>query len=309
MEFLLGIFAGLSLPIQTSFNTELRRHLGSPYLALLVASVIAWVFLAALFAFGDNTLFLSDILKNEPWWIFSGGLFGAIFLVGNIFLFLKLGGTMAVILPILGQIFMGFAIDTFGLFHCAQIPVTANRALGILAVIVGTFFAVIDFGKVPASGSAEKNILWKIFGILAGMSSAIQTAINGRLGVLLHHPIEAALISFSVGILLLSLVCLVLFFRNLSTTSSSKISPKNFRGPWWMFAGGILGALFVLTNIFLVKRIGASLSIVSTISGMILGGLAIDALGLFHAPVKRINRTRIIGIAILVIGILGIKLG
>lgn len=254
MEFLLGIFAGLSLPIQTSFNTELRRHLGSPYLALLVASVIAWVFLAALFAFGDNALFLSDILKNEPWWIFSGGLFGAIFLVG-------------------------------------------------------TFFAVIDFGKVPASGSAEKNILWKIFGILVGMSSAIQTAINGRLGVLLHHPIEAALISFSVGILLLTLVCLVIFFRNLSTTSSSKISPENFRGPWWMFAGGILCALFVLTNIFLVKRIGASLSIVSTISGMILGGLAIDALGLFHAPVKRINRTRILGIAILVIGILGIKLG
>ena len=76
-----------------------------------------------------------------------------------------------------------------------------------------------------------------------------------------------------------------------------------------MFAGGILGAIFVLTNIFLVKRIGAGLSIVSTITGMILGGLAIDALGLFHAPVKRIHKTRILGIAILIIGVLEIKLG
>lgn len=57
MEFLLGIFAGLSLPIQTSFNTELRRHIGSPYLALLVSSIIAWVFLVVLFAFGDSAFF------------------------------------------------------------------------------------------------------------------------------------------------------------------------------------------------------------------------------------------------------------
>lgn len=309
MEFLLGIFAGLSLPIQTSFNTELRRHIGSPYLALLVSSIIAWVFLVVLFAFGDSAFFSSGILDNEPWWIFSGGLFGAVFLVGNIFLFSRLGGTLAVILPILGQIIMGFGIDTFGLFHCAQIPITASRALGILAVIVGTFFTIIDFGKVPASSAAEKNVLWKIFGILAGMSSAVQTAVNGRLGVLLHYPLEAALISFSVGTLLLALVSLVFIFRNISSPSSDRISPKSFRGPWWMFAGGILGAIFVLTNIFLVKRIGAGLSIVSTITGMILGGLAIDALGLFHAPVKRIHKTRILGIAILIIGVLEIKLG
>ncbi len=309
MEFLLGIFAGLSLPIQTSLNAELRRHIGSPYLAILVSFIVAWVFLAALFAFGKSGLSSPGILGCAPWWIFSGGAFGVVFLVGNILLFLRLGGTLAVILPILGQILAGFCIDSFGLFQCAQIPVTANRALGILAVTVGASFAVIDLEKSPVSSAAERNVSWKLFGVLVGMSSAMQTAINGRLGVLLHSPLEASLVSFSVGIFLLTLVCLVLFFTNKSSSSPSRISPKNFRGPWWMLAGGILGALFILANIFLVKRIGAGLSIASTTTGMILGGLAIDSLGLFHAPVKRIRGTRILGIAILAAGILGIKFG
>ncbi len=309
MEFLLGIFAGLSLPFQTSVNTELRRHIGSPYFAILVSFIVAWIFLAALFIFGQNDFPSPNILGNEPWWVFTGGFFGVAFLVGNIFLFLKLGGALAVILPILGQILAGFGIDTFGLFHCTQIPVTANRALGILAVIIGTFFTVIDFGKTPASNATERNLFWKFLGVLVGVSSAIQTAVNGKLGAELNSPLQASLVSFSVGIFFLSLVCLVLFFRNFSSHSPNNFSLEKFRGPWWMFTGGILGALFILVNIFLVKRIGTGLSIISTITGMILGGVAIDSLGLFHAPVKKIKPMKVLGIALMFAGIFGIKLG
>lgn len=310
MEFLLGIFAGLSLPIQTSVNSELRRRIGSPYFAILVSFIVAWIFLAALFAFSQNDFPSLHILENEPWWVFSGGFFGVAFLVGNIFLFLKLGGTLAVILPILGQILAGFGIDSFGLFHCAQIPVTANRALGILAVIIGAFFAAVDFKQASAQKtSSRRDFFWKLLGVLVGVSSTIQTAVNGKLGAELNSPLQASLISFSVGILFLSIGCLVLFFRNLFSDSPNKFSRKNFCGPWWMFTGGILGALFILINIFLVRRIGTGLSIISTTFGMILGGFAIDSLGLFHAPVKKIKPLKVLGIILMFIGIFGIKLG
>lgn len=52
--------------------------------------------------------------------------------------------------------------------------------------------------------------MWRAFGVLAGMLSAVQTAINGHLGQVLHSAVAAALVSFLVGTLGLVLVVLAL---------------------------------------------------------------------------------------------------
>lgn len=48
MIFVVGIIAGLALPIQTSINSCLRYRVKSPYLASMVSMVIAAIFMLVL---------------------------------------------------------------------------------------------------------------------------------------------------------------------------------------------------------------------------------------------------------------------
>lgn len=60
-----------------------------------------------------------------------------VFLTGNILLFPKLGGVQTVVLPVLGQILMGLAIDNFGLFYSQQTSLTVFRIAGAVLVLLG----------------------------------------------------------------------------------------------------------------------------------------------------------------------------
>lgn len=307
MEFLLGILAGSTLPFQTSINAELRRYVGSSLLAISASFVIAWIFLVSLLAIASGFSFSFSDLQSEPPWIYSGGIFGVIFLVGNIFLLSKLGGTLTVLFPILGQILTGFFIDLFGFFGYEPIPFTANRAFGTLAVIIGTFLATKNSKAKSIRGKTNvRNFSWKLLGIFIGAASAIQTAVNGKLGETLHSPLQASVISFSVGILLLTFLLFTAFAKNFICHKTC-VSEKTSENRWWIWTGGILGGIFILANIFLAERIGTGLTVISSLIGMILGGLVIDTFGLFRVPAQKIRVPRILGIFLTLLGIFAIQ--
>lgn len=309
MEFLLGILAGSTLPFQTSINAELRRYVGSSRLAIFASFAIAWIFLVSLLAIASGFSFSFSDLQSKPSWIYSGGIFGVIFLVGNIFLLSKLGGTLTVLFPILGQILTGFFIDLFGFFGYVPIPFTANRTLGTLAVIVGTFLAAKNSKAKSIRGKTDAQIfLWKLLGIFIGSASAIQTAVNGKLGETLHSPLRASVVSFSVGILFLTF-CLFTAFAKNSICHKTRIREKTSENRWWIWTGGILGGIFILANIFLAERIGTEPTVVSSLIGMIIGGLVIDSFGLFRIPAQKIRVPRILGIFLMLLGIFAIQFG
>ena len=61
MSIILGILAGIGLPVQTSINTALRKKVGSPYNASLVSFVVALLFLVLLLLVtGQFTFPLND---------------------------------------------------------------------------------------------------------------------------------------------------------------------------------------------------------------------------------------------------------
>ncbi|MGU9546252.1 DMT family transporter, partial [Bacillus cereus] len=81
---------------------------------------------------------------------------------------------------------------------------------------------------------------------------ATQAAINGHLGTILQSSVHAAMVSFTVGAVLLLLLIAVLRVP----TKPLQIALQAGRSYWWMWIGGFLGAAYVFGSAWLVPQIG-----------------------------------------------------
>lgn len=313
MFILLGILIGLGLPLQTGINTRLTHKLGSPYNASFVSFIIAFIFLLLLVFITEQNYFIPfSELAGEPLWIWMGGVCGVIFLTGNIVLFARLGGVQTVIFPVLGQILMGLIIDNFGLFYAPQTDLTLLRILGAILVLLGVINVVMAKKTLDNNllnkPKRQHTLLWQIFGIIAGMLSTVQTAVNGHLGIILASPVKAAVISFIIGIALLAVICVIILLQR-KAVPALRIEPRRRENyPWWIWLGGILGGLFVLTNAYLSNIIGTGMTIIAILIGSTSGGLIIDCFGLLGSERKPVGMRQIFGIIIMIIGAAAIKL-
>lgn len=307
LAVLFGVLVGAGMPLQTSANSRLRLSVGSPFLASFVSFLV-----------GTTTLLLATLLidgrlpqlsSDLPLWLFSGGLLGVVVLTGNIFLFPRLGSVQTVVLPITGQVLMGLLIDHFGWFESAQSSLTGTRVAGASLLIVGVLGAIglvdallVKDKTVSTGASAGAGLwLWRLAGVVFGMLSASQTAVNGRLGVELGSAVSSALISFCVGVSTLLLIVL-------ATRTKWQLSRINEQpNPWWMWIGGFLGALFVFANAFLAPIIGTGLTVMVILLGMMAGSLLIDHFGLLGARKKPTTRVQALGLALMVAGVAAIR--
>ncbi|GEO74696.1 hypothetical protein FD30_GL000840 [Levilactobacillus namurensis DSM 19117] len=302
---LIGVAIGIGLPIQTSVNSRLRRAVGTPFLASLISFTIGTLFLAGTTLIVDHHLLFSpQLFQTQPAWLWIGGIFGVLYLTANILLFPKLGSVQTVILPVFGQILMGLLIDNYGWFHAKVSPLTPIRLVGALLVLVGVITTVAvgawfltrktyDRTTVPGNGLWP----WRLLGVLVGMLSAAQSAINGHLGKVLASSLNAAFVSFLVGTLALLLL-------NLGLRSPLQLRhPQGQTNPWWMWLGGIIGALYVLGNVYLVPVVGTGLTVVIVLVGLMTGSLLIDHFGWLGSPRNPITPVQILGLIIMITGV------
>ena len=144
------------------------------------------------------------------------------------------------------------------------------------------------------------NNLYILFAIAAGAGVAAQAVINGRLRFVLGAPVWAATAQFLVG-----LVLLVLFaaFSRQAFPTGADIA----RAPWWMWTGGFFGATFILMAVISTPVLGAALMLASSIVGQLGAALVIDHYGLFGTTVIPISLTRVVGVALLAVGVMLIR--
>lgn len=188
----IALFAGFLLANQNPINADLRKNVNSPFWASTISQIIGVVFLGTISLLLTGDLFPStEFVQSHTAWIWIGGLLGPVYVTSNVFLFPRLGAVQTVILPILGQILTGVVIDSFGWFYAVQIPMSPIRILGIIVTILGLFIAVVlpSLREKAGQVEAEPNLmLWRLWAIISGSFTAVQQAINGHLGTLLHRP-------------------------------------------------------------------------------------------------------------------------
>lgn len=302
MFLLFGLMIGAMLAIQTGVNSRLRQQLGSPFLSSMISFLVGSLFLSLLVSLQSQPLAdFSQHWQQQPFWLWIGGGLGVIALTTNILLFPYLGAVQTTILPILGQIIMGILIDQFGLFDTSQIPFGIWRALGISLVLVGMGLAI--FSKKEQRKSVPYLNLWRLLGISAGALAASQTAINGKLGIILNSPLQASLISFWVGASILMLFVLLFQQQHLNF---KKVNFSN--SPVWMWFGGVLGAVFVFGGSYLMPRVGTGQTVILALTGQIIGSLLMDYFGLLGNPKQKVQLIKLVGIALLITGVVCIKI-
>jgi transporter family-2 protein len=78
-----------------------------------------------------------SLAARIPWWAWSGGLFGAIFIGLAILLVPQLGAATFIAMLVAGQMLASVAFDHFGLLGLAQRSVDFPRLLGVTLLIGG----------------------------------------------------------------------------------------------------------------------------------------------------------------------------
>jgi transporter family-2 protein len=107
-------------------------------------------------------------------------------------------------------------------------------------------------------------------------------------------PVNAALISFLVGTVALILVALALGER----PSASAVRAL----PWYAWAGGLYGAVFVAVAAYAAPRMGITFFLTAAIAGQLAMAVLLDRLGAFGLPVVPIGPARILGILLVLAG-------
>ena len=145
-------------------------------------------------------------------------------------------------------------------------------------------------------------MLWGdlLFAFAAGAVLPLQFGVNAQLADWLHSPVRAAFVSFLVGTLVL-LVAAALVFRPLP--SWSRVGDA----PWWVWAGGALGAFYVVGSIVSAPQLGAATLIAVIVAGQALAALVIDHFGWVGFEAQPISAGRLLGIALLVSGVVLVR--
>ena len=130
-----------------------------------------------------------------------------------------------------------------------------------------------------------------------GIAMTFQTAINTQLREYLHSPLQAALLSFVVGTLLLAILVIVQAEQRPTLSSLAVI-------PWYLWLGGCLGVYAISMSIYTAPKLGFL-----TLSGLIIFGqivmsMIVDQFGLLGTDKTPVNWQRLLGGVVIFIGVL-----
>ena len=109
------------------------------------------------------------------------------------------------------------------------------------------------------------------WGVAAGMFSATQTAINGHLGQVVGSP--DGLHGVLPGWGWQRWWCCAPF-----SGSSRGRPPWGGKFPWWTWTGGLLGAVYVLANIYLSGILGTGMTVIILLVGATAGARSLTTL-------------------------------
>ena len=133
---LLAVAAGVSIVFQQVLNTRLRTDLGSAAWAGFASYAVGLACMALLILTLRDPLPSASVAARMPWWAWSGGVFGALFIGLAIVLVPQLGAAAFIALLVAGQMLASVAFDHFGWMGLAQRPLDGPRLVGV-ALLVG----------------------------------------------------------------------------------------------------------------------------------------------------------------------------
>lgn len=149
----------------------------------------------------------------------------------------------------------------------------------------------------------KSNTRLDILAAISGLMIAVQARANGELSYRMGNPIEAALVSFGSGLIIISFIS--------AFNPAIKTGIRNLRGalkrkeiPLWTLFAGMLGGSFVAVQTQIVPIIGVAIYSVASIAGQTAASLVVDRIGLTGGGKKHITVRRVAAAGITVLAVL-----
>jgi transporter family-2 protein len=137
LPLLLAVGAGVSVVVQQVLNANLRHALNSAAWSGFVSYLVGTICMALLAIALRDPVPSAVAAARIPWWAWSGGLFGAIFIALAILLIPQLGAATFIALLVAGQMLCSLAFDHFGLLGLPVQPASLIRLAGAAFLILG----------------------------------------------------------------------------------------------------------------------------------------------------------------------------
>ncbi|MFX3618674.1 MAG: DMT family transporter [Sporolactobacillus sp.] len=135
---LIGIGLGMCNAAQTAINGHLGAVLHSPIQSTFISFVIGTLTLLILTLIKDRSLGIhKGLTSGQPWWIWTSGLFGSLFILGNAFLSPKVGTGLTVSIVLFGQIAGSLLIEKFGWLEAQQKSISITKLIGLIVMLMG----------------------------------------------------------------------------------------------------------------------------------------------------------------------------
>jgi transporter family-2 protein len=147
-------------------------------------------------------------------------------------------------------------------------------------------------GKLPAIFAA----------VVGGSFMAVQARVNSGLGQEIGSGILAALVSFSIGLLIIS-VATFASSKNRAALSLTFSKFKDSSIPLWLSVAGLLGGIYVIMQGVVAGLIGVALFSIGVVAGSALSALLLDGNGLLGLTKRKIGLTRLAGTVLALSGL------
>lgn len=135
------------------------------------------------------------------------------------------------------------------------------------------------------------------FAMGIGIALTFQTAINTQLRDYVQTPLQAALFSFLVGTIVLTILVSV---QGAGKPNFTQI----FSMPWYLWFGGCLGVYAIIMSILSAPKLGLLTLSGLIIFGQIMTSMIFDHFGLLGMDKTPINWQRFFGGIVIFIGVL-----
>jgi bacterial/archaeal transporter family-2 protein len=138
--------------------------------------------------------------------------------------------------------------------------------------------------------------MWYFYGLalLAGIASAIEPGQNASLAKATGTPLLAGLLCCALG---------TAVFGTLWLATGRAAWPGGGQAPWWAWAGGLLGALVVLAQLYASQKIGAAPFLGIVVTAGVATSITLDHFGLVGFAQHAASPWRLAGAGLMIAGV------
>jgi transporter family-2 protein len=268
---LLAALSGLMIALQARANGELSQRLNNGLEAALVSFGSGLIIIAMIAVFnpaikeGVKNLRSAVANKEIAQWKLLAGALGGSFVAIQTHIVPLIGVAIYSVASIAGQTAISLVVDRIGMTGGGKKLISRRRVAAAVLTVLAVFVSVFD--RIDAK---NLSLFAVVLGCIAGAVVGVQRALNGQINEHSHQSFTTSLLNFITGTSLL-----VILILGGVLIGKIELVPLP-AGPWWIYAGGVIGVIYVAFTSTIVQHLGVLTFTLFSVGGQLVGSLVID---------------------------------